>query len=158
MLTNILDEVSDINNDFKITLWVYPHFKHNLFNDIKKKYKMNIKQQKGSSLCERMNNCLLLESSKHEKTILIGSDIPSLTKGTIMNAKHALLKKDVVIGPSIDGGFYLIGIKGQYKDFIDCMKPMDIQNLKDKISSHSLDLELLQELKDIDKPEDLLFI
>ena len=38
------------------------------------------------------------------------------------------------------------------------MEPIDIQNLKDKISSHSLDLELLQELKDIDKPEDLLFI
>ena len=158
MLTNILDEVSDINNDFKITLWVYPHFKHNLFNDIKKKYKMNIKQQKGSSLCERMNNCLLLESSKHEKTILIGSDIPSLTKGIIMDAKYALLKKDVVIGPSIDGGFYLIGIKGQYKDFIDCMKTMDIQNVKNNIRSRSLDLELLTELKDIDKPEDLLVI
>ena len=105
-----------------------------------------------------MNNCLSLESSKYEKTILIGSDIPSLTKGIIMDAKYALLKKDIVIGPSIDGGFYLIGIKGFYENFIDCMEPIDIQNLKDKISSHSLDLELLQELKDIDKPEDLLFI
>ena len=158
MLTNILDEVSNINNDFKITLWIYPHFKDNLFNGIKKKYKINIRQQKGSSLCERMNNCLSLESSKYEKTILIGSDIPSLTKGIIMDAKHALLKKDIVIGPSIDGGFYLIGIKGSYENFIDCMGPINIQNLKDKISSHSLDLELLQELKDIDKPEDLLFI
>ena len=158
MLTNILDEVSEINDDFKITLWVYPRLKDNLFHTIKRKYKINIRQQQGSSLCERMNNCLSLESSKYEKTILIGSDIPSLTKGIIMDAKYALLKKDIVIGPSIDGGFYLIGIKGHYKDFIDCMKPMDIQNLKDKISSHSLDLELLQELKDIDKPEDLLFI
>ena len=158
MLTNILDEVSEINDDFKITLWVYPRLKDNLFHTIKRKYKINIRQQQGSSLCERMNNCLSLESSKYEKTILIGSDIPSLTKGIIMDAKYALLKKDIVIGPSTDGGFYLIGIKGHYKDFIDCMKPMDIQNLKDKISSHSLDLELLQELKDIDKPEDLLFI
>ena len=158
MLTNILDEVSEINDDFKITLWVYPRLKDNLFHTIKKKYRINIRQQQGSSLCERMNNCLSLESSKYEKTILIGSDIPSLTKGIIMDAKYALLKKDIVIGPSTDGGFYLIGIKGHYKDFIDCMKPMDIQNLKDKISSHSLDLELLQELKDIDKPEDLLFI
>mgnify|MGYP006087467707 FL=1 len=158
MLTNILDEVSEINDDFKITLWVYPRLKDNLLHTIKRKYKINIRQQQGSSLCERMNNCLSLESSKYEKTILIGSDIPSLTKGIIMDAKYALLKKDIVIGPSTDGGFYLIGIKGHYKDFIDCMKPMDIQNLKDKISSHSLDLELLQELKDIDKPEDLLFI
>ena len=158
MLTNILDEVSEINDDFKITLWVYPRLKDNLFHTIKRKYKINIRQQQGSSLCEIMNNCLSLESSKYEKTILIGSDIPSLTKGIIMDAKYALLKKDIVIGPSIDGGFYLIGIKGFYENFIDCMEPIDIQNLKDKISSHSLDLELLQELKDIDKPEDLLFI
>ena len=158
MLTNILDEVSEINDDFKITLWVYPRLKDNLFHTIKRKYKINIRQQQGSSLCERMNNCLSLESSKYEKTILIGSDITSLTKGIIMDAKYALLKKDIVIGPSIDGGFYLIGIKGFYENFIDCMEPIDIQNLKDKISSHSLDLELLQELKDIDKPEDLLFI
>ena len=158
MLTNILDEVSEINDDFKITLWVYPRLQDNLFHTIKRKYKINIRQQQGSSLCERMNNCLSLESSKYEKTILIGSDIPSLTKGIIMDAKYALLKKDIVIGPSIDGGFYLIGIKGSYENFIDCMKPIDIQNLKDNISSHPLDLELLQELKDIDKPEDLLFI
>ena len=158
MLTNILDEVSEINDDFKITLWTYPRLKDNLFHTIKRKYNINIRQQQGSSLCERMNNCLSLESSKYEKTILIGSDIPSLTKGIIMDAKYALLKKDIVIGPSIDGGFYLIGIKGSYENFIDCTEPIDIQNLKDNISSHSLDLELLQELKDIDKPEDLLFI
>ena len=158
MLTNILDEISDINNDFKITLWIYPHLENDLFRNIKKEYKINIKQQQGSSLCERMNNCLLLESSKNEQTILIGSDIPSLTKSIIMDAKHALLKKDVVIGPSTDGGFYLIGIKGSYENFIDCMKPMDIKNLKHNISSRSLDLKLLKELKDIDTPEDLLFI
>ena len=158
MLTNILDEISDINSDFKITLWIYPHLKNYLFNNIKEKYKINIRQQQGSSLCERMNNCLLLESSKHEKTILIGSDIPSLTKSIIIDAKYALLKKDIVIGPSTDGGFYLIGIKGSYENFIDCMKPMDIKNLTNTISSRSLDLELLKELKDIDTPEDLLFI
>jgi glycosyltransferase A (GT-A) superfamily protein (DUF2064 family) len=158
MLTNILDEVSNISNDFKVTLWIYPHLKNNLFYDIKKKYKINIEQQQGLSLCERMNNCLSLESSKYEQTILIGSDIPSLTKGIIMDAKDALLKKDIVIGPSTDGGFYLIGIKGSYGNLIDCMKPMDIESLKYNMNSRSLDLELLKELKDIDMPEDLLFI
>jgi glycosyltransferase A (GT-A) superfamily protein (DUF2064 family) len=158
MLINILDEISNISNDFKVTLWIYPHLKDNLFHDIKKKYKINIEQQQGSSLCERMNNCLFLESSKYEKTILIGSDIPSLTKDIIMDAKCALLKKDIVIGPSTDGGFYLIGVKRPYENLIDCMKPMNIENLKYNISSRSLDLELLKELKDIDTPKDLLFI
>ena len=158
MLINILDEVSNISNDFKVTLWIYPHLKDNLFHDIKKKYKINIEQQQGSSLCERMNNCLFLESSKYEKTILIGSDIPSLTKDIIMDAEYALLKKDIVIGPSTDGGFYLIGVKRPYENLIDCTKPMNIENLKYNINSRSLDLELLKELKDIDTPKDLLFI
>ena len=158
MLTNILNEVSDINNDFQITLWIYPHLHNNLFHDIKKKYKINIKQQQGASLCERMNNCLSAESSKHKKTILIGSDIPSLTKGIIMDAKYLLSKKDIVIGPSKDGGFYLIGMKGPYQNFIDCTKPMNVENLKFNINSGSLNLGLLKELKDIDTPEDLLFI
>jgi glycosyltransferase A (GT-A) superfamily protein (DUF2064 family) len=158
MLINILDEVSNISNDFKVTLWIYPHLKDNLFHDIKKKYKINIEQQQGSSLCERMNNCLFLESSKYEKTILIGSDIPSLTKDIITDAEYSLLKKDIVIGPSTDGGFYLIGVKRPYENLIDCMKPMNIENLKYNINSRSLDLELLKELKDIDTPKDLLFI
>ena len=158
MLINILDEVSNISNDFKVTLWIYPHLKDNLFHDIKKKYKINIEQQQGSSLCERMNNCLFLESSKYEKTILIGSDIPSLTKDIITDAEYALLKKDIVIGPSTDGGFYLIGVKRPYENLIDCTKPMNIENLKYNINSRSLDLELLKELKDIDTPKDLLFI
>ena len=158
MLINILDEISNISNDFKVTLWIYPHLKDNLFHDIKKKYKINIEQQQGSSLCERMNNCLFLESSKYEKTILIGSDIPSLTKDIITDAEYSLLKKDIVIGPSTDGGFYLIGVKRPYENLIDCMKPMNIENLKYNISSRSLDLELLKELKDIDTPKDLLFI
>ena len=105
-----------------------------------------------------MNNCLFLESSKYEKTILIGSDIPSLTKDIIMDAECALLKKDIVIGPSTDRGFYLIGVKGPYENIIDCMKPMNIKNLKYNISSRSLNLELLKKLKDIDTPKDLLFI
>ena len=158
MLINILDEVSNISNDFKVTLWIYPHLKDNLFHDIKKKYKINIEQQQGSSLCERMNNCLFLESSKYEKTILIGSDIPSLTKDIITDAEYSLLKKDIVIGPSTDGGFYLIGVKRPYENLIDCTKPMNIENLKYNINSRSLDLELLKELKDIDTPKDLLFI
>jgi glycosyltransferase A (GT-A) superfamily protein (DUF2064 family) len=158
MLINILDEVSNISNGFKVTLWIYPHLKDNLFHDIKKKYKINIEQQQGSSLCERMNNCLFLESSKYEKTILIGSDIPSLTKDIITDAEYSLLKKDIVIGPSTDGGFYLIGVKRPYENLIDCTKPMNIENLKYNINSRSLDLELLKELKDIDTPKDLLFI
>jgi len=158
MLTNILNEVSQLNDEVMITLWIYPNIDHPWLHELKAKYKFNLKKQIGSSLCERMNNCLSFESSKHNKTILIGSDIPSLSKSIIMDAIHILSNKDIVIGPSLDGGFYLIGINRLFKDLIDCTKPINILNLKNNITSQRKSIGLLRALKDIDTPEDLLII
>ncbi|MBT6224978.1 MAG: DUF2064 domain-containing protein [Cryomorphaceae bacterium] len=158
MLTNILNEVSQLNDEVMITLWIYPNIDHPWLHELKAKYKFNLKKQIGSSLCERMNNCLSFESSKNNKTILIGSDIPSLSKSIIMDAIHILSNKDIVIGPSLDGGFYLIGVNRLFKDTIDCTKPINILNLKKNITSQRKSIGLLRALKDIDTPEDLLII
>ena len=44
-------------------------------------------------------------------TVLIGSDIPAITKVHIARAFKALGQAQSVIGPSPDGGFWLIGLK-----------------------------------------------
>ena len=46
------------------------------------------------------------------KVIIIGCDSPSLPKEYIDDAFIALDKKSLVVGPSCDGGYYLIGVKG----------------------------------------------
>lgn len=46
-----------------------------------------------------------------EKAVIIGSDIPDLPESFIINAFAALSTHDVVIGPSVDGGYYLIGFR-----------------------------------------------
>ena len=158
MLTNILDEVMNLNDNIKTTLWVYPHLEHSWFDKLKIKYNIDIKQQVGASLCERMNNCLSSESLIYKQTILIGSDIPSLTKDIIIDALHILSKKDIVVGPSKDDGFYLIGANNSCQNLIDCMKPMDVNNIKYNIKSQLKKIGFTRELKDIDTPEDLLLI
>jgi uncharacterized protein len=45
------------------------------------------------------------------KAIIIGSDCPGLTKDLLENAFHRLDQYDVVIGPSTDGGYYLLGTR-----------------------------------------------
>ncbi|MGB3225342.1 MAG: TIGR04282 family arsenosugar biosynthesis glycosyltransferase [Desulforhopalus sp.] len=45
-----------------------------------------------------------------ETAILIGSDIPDISAELLQQAFNALITKDVVIGPSRDGGYYLIGM------------------------------------------------
>ena len=48
---------------------------------------------------------------KYEDVILIGTDLWSLNKDTLLEAKKALENTDIVIGPCYDGGYYLIGMK-----------------------------------------------
>lgn len=69
-------------------------------------------RQKGRNLGEKMHNAFLYEESKAgAKTIIIGSDSPTLPPSYIELAFRMLDKKDVVLGPSSDGGYYLVGLK-----------------------------------------------
>ena len=69
--------------------------------------------QKGNDIGERMANALLDASNQgSEKIVLIGSDIPSLNRSDIVEAFAMLARVPAVIGPSEDGGFYLLGLIG----------------------------------------------
>ncbi len=72
--------------------------------------------QYGDDLGERMKNaigvCLRLG---YEKVILTGTDIPQIHPETLNNAFDALDEKDIVIHPTFDGGYYLIGMKKEYE-------------------------------------------
>lgn len=52
-----------------------------------------------------------------ERTAIIGSDSPSLPVEKIDAALEMLAEREVVIGPSTDGGYYLIGLQaGEWGD------------------------------------------
>lgn len=44
-------------------------------------------------------------------TVLIGSDIPGIGRAHIADAFETLGAKSSVIGPAVDGGFWLVGVK-----------------------------------------------
>jgi rSAM/selenodomain-associated transferase 1 len=95
--------------------------------------------------------------------ILVGSDIPELSSAILEQGFVSLEKHDLVIGPSKDGGYYLIGMKSKDAPQLiqvlfneipwstaDVLK-VSIQRLADAGYSHSL----LATLRDIDQPDDL---
>ena len=47
----------------------------------------------------------------NQRVVLIASDCPSNRTENIQSAFKALRKSDVVLGPSIDGGYYLLGLR-----------------------------------------------
>jgi rSAM/selenodomain-associated transferase 1 len=66
--------------------------------------------QNGADLGERMKNSFIDVFTKgFQRAILIGSDSPDLPKKYIKQAFTILQTKNMVLGPTVDGGYYLIG-------------------------------------------------
>ena len=158
MLMNILDEVKDIE-DIRIYIWVYPNYNHSFFFGLKKKYKIILKKQIGSSLLDRMNNCNKKQLRHYSKSILIGSDLPTFFSGIIRECINSLETKDCVIGPSKDGGFYLLGIKNSNNLLKNLFgDELTYKSLKEIVETNNLTYSVTHTLKDIDTKEDLLSI
>ena len=68
--------------------------------------------QKGRNLGERMKNAFEKAFSfDYKKAVIIGSDSPDIPLKTFELSFSKLASNDVVIGPSIDGGYYLLGFR-----------------------------------------------
>jgi glycosyltransferase A (GT-A) superfamily protein (DUF2064 family) len=91
--------------------------------------------------------------------IIIGTDCPDLNESLILQAFDALTHSDVVLGPTYDGGYYLIGMKQIYPFLFEDM-PWSTEEVFrqtiDRIESHSLRCTVLQKLLDIDYEADWL--
>ena len=91
------------------------------------------------------------------RTVLIGSDSPQLAFTVISDAFVALVEHDVTLGRTLDGGYYLIGMRG-FHDVLSGV-PMSTVSAADALAARTSDLGLrLAELPvtfDIDEEHDL---
>jgi uncharacterized protein len=98
------------------------------------------------------------ESPKH-RTILIGSDSPSLPVDYLDQAWRLLESHDCVIGPATDGGYYLIGLRGAVADFSAPFKTIEWSSAEvlaqtiQRLQQHDLSLGLLPPWYDVDSAE-----
>lgn len=91
--------------------------------------------------------------------VIIGADIPDITAAHIRRAFSALGSAEVVFGPAVDGGFWLIGMKrnrprppGMFKD----VRWSTEHALKDSIASlGGRRISLIDTLRDVDTSADL---
>lgn len=66
--------------------------------------------QPNGNLGNRMTKAFETAFQQNDKVVIIGSDCASLKKEIIDNAFKELDKHDFVIGPTFDGGYYLLGM------------------------------------------------
>jgi rSAM/selenodomain-associated transferase 1 len=116
--------------------------------------------QEGDGLGSRMKNAFeKVFSAGSQKVIIVGTDIPELSKEIIMKAFEMLDSYDVVIGPAKDGGYYLLGMKKMNAELFEKIEYSTSSVLSEtmtKIKELNLYYHLLPELNDIDTEKDLI--
>ena len=95
--------------------------------------------------------------------ILIGTDLPSISHYELIQAIEILKNKEIVLGPSSDGGYWLIGLSNKLLNPL-CSWPFSgiswgtdqvLQTTIQFASSNQIDYQLIQTKNDLDNIKDL---
>jgi hypothetical protein len=94
----------------------------------------------------------------HQRVAVVGTDCPEMTCALARQAFQILVSHDVVLGPAVDGGYYLIGLSRPDSEFfhgIDWGTDRVLQQTLRIAQRRDLRVSLLPTLTDVDRPEDL---
>ena len=146
------------NMDVEKFLYLYPNASGDFIKNLSSDYGIKTLRQPIGPLSKKIYTALESRKHKFEKRMVIGSDIPSLSKNEIYECLDYLDYCDLVLGPSKDNGFYLVGLKNQSHE---CFKNMNLNEIHvtdviDICRAEKIKYRLLRVLKDIDTPGDLL--
>ena len=142
---------------------VYPADSSGYFSRVSKslEHPPEVFLQEGEDLGEKMFNAFQARFDEgYEHVAIIGSDSPSLPVAYIEQALNS--EKDIVIGPSTDGGYYLIGMYRKpvnvFADGMDWGSEKVLRQTLDRVKKYGSSLELLPPWYDVDRAEDLKFL
>jgi len=161
MIKDSISLMSEINNVEKI-IYFLPIEKKYVFEKFTDGLPFHLNCQNGVDLGEKMANSFHdLFNKGFFRVVVIGTDSPTLPREYISKAFIDLNNADLVIGPSIDGGYYLIGFK---EKVLPVFSPVEwgsnkvLLQTEELIKIHNLKLSLLPVHYDIDTIEDLRYL
>jgi hypothetical protein len=119
--------------------------------------KFEKRQQQGNDLGERMAHAFEVALNLADAAIIVGSDIAQINTSIIEQAFAKLSSHDYVIGPALDGGYYLLGMKRPSPELFRGMEWSTNQVAKitqERILETGGTLAFAPTLSDIDYAED----
>lgn len=133
-----------------------------LFRELAARERFVLFRQEGADLGARMRHGLARTlAAGHACAILIGADLPTLPPAHLRAALRALARADVVLGPSCDGGYYLVGCRGAVPPIFDGL-PWGTERVLaltlERLADEKLATALLPFWYDVDRPADLVFL
>lgn len=143
-------------------LFCHPSKGHSFFCRIAEDKRIQLMEQQGQDLGERMRNAMgLLLKDGFDRVVIIGSDSPTLPVEYIMKGFKGLMSHSAVIGPSIDGGYYLVGGRNQVPLIFEGISWGTDRVFRETLERGmllGLDLCLLPFWYDVDTIEDLFLL
>ena len=159
--TLVLDAVERAKGLAGASLYVAgaPDLAHPFFKVLEGRYGAKLLPQRGPDLGARMKWAMqdAFEQGA-EDVLLTGTDLPTLPRARLMESLTLIKKHDVVLGPTADGGYYLIGLRKMVPalfEGIGWSTASVFADTKKKIEDAGLSLGLLPECRDLDTLEDL---
>ncbi|TDX48358.1 TIGR04282 family arsenosugar biosynthesis glycosyltransferase [Orenia marismortui] len=159
-ITKMLSKVSKMRQDVKLYLAYTPSGKESILESLIPK-EFEFFAQEGTDLGEKMYNALdYAYEDGNGRQIIMGSDLPALQPNNILKAIDRLLQDDIVLGPSLDGGYYLMGTREPKRFLFD-----DLLWGKDEVLEATIELiqkesnlqySLVDQCADIDLYQELL--
>lgn len=113
--------------------------------------------QAGENLGDRMTNALADGLLHADVAVIVGSDCPSVDADYLHQAVVALQSTDVVLGPSEDGGYVLIGARKTLSGMLDGIAwgtDQAYRQTVEALANAGLTTTSLATRWDVDEPED----
>ncbi|MDC2963852.1 TIGR04282 family arsenosugar biosynthesis glycosyltransferase [Gammaproteobacteria bacterium] len=151
MTARLISSLSSLQTDIQIWTDISAE------NRFLKEFGLSVINQVGEELGEKMSNAIIQGLATHEKVALIGTDLPELDSIYLANAFEKLERFDIVIGPTLDGGFGLIAVQRFNRSIFDGLVwggPHVFSGLIGNIEKSNLDYCLAPLLWDVDGPAD----
>ena len=119
-------------------------------------------QQPEGDLGERMNEAFRTSlATGFSRVVTIGIDCPDLSEHIIASAFSELAENSLVLGPSTDGGYYLIGLSYHNPELfkgINWGTETVLAETLERAATAGMFVSQLAKLSDVDTPEDLALL
>jgi rSAM/selenodomain-associated transferase 1 len=157
----VLDAIERAKGLPDVTLYVAcaPDFGHPFFKVLEGRYQVRLLEQRGADLGSRMHEAMHEAFvSGHAKALLTGTDLPNLPRPYLTRAIDLLKTHDLALGPTFDGGYYLIGLRRPMPELFEGIAwstPAVLRETKKRAEEAGLSVGVLPECRDLDDLEDL---
>jgi rSAM/selenodomain-associated transferase 1 len=140
-----------------VELWCTPGTGHPFFAECARDHAVALRAQRGEDLGERMAHAFGRALGDNAALVLVGSDCPALTPGTLREAAEALATHEAVIAPAQDGGYVLVGLSRPDPGIFTGVAwggGQVMAETRRRLEEAGTRWKELQTLWDVDRPED----